>query len=123
MPRIRGRRAELADRYDDAQPRIGAIFIALATHRLDHLARLHRGLIAMELEPKMRLSLNLEVRKRHGPTILLVDNGREQLLSLLTVRVIVGVARFVALNQSIAVTVCVLAPSLSSDCVTLRPTS
>ena len=45
MPRIRWRRAELADGHNDAQPSVRASVVALATHRIDYLARLGRRVV------------------------------------------------------------------------------
>jgi hypothetical protein len=56
---------------DDPQPSVGALGIALAPHRLDHLARLGGGLLAVLGNPPMRGAMDIEVgggrrRERSG---------------------------------------------------------
>jgi len=69
MPRVRWRRAELPDRHDDSQPRIGAGLVAVASHLLDHLARLCRGLVAMSRDPKVCCAGDVEVGHGHPETL------------------------------------------------------
>jgi hypothetical protein len=54
MPAVSRPRSQRADRYDDLQPNIRFLGIALAAHALNHLARLGDCVVAMPLNPQMR---------------------------------------------------------------------
>jgi hypothetical protein len=58
-------RPQRANRHDDPQPGVGALGVALATHRLDHLPRLGSGLVAMLRDPLMRGAMDVEVGYGH----------------------------------------------------------
>jgi hypothetical protein len=61
VPHVGRRCPERRDRCDDAEPRVGPLFVALASHRLDHLASLRECVIAMLLNPEMSGSIDVEV--------------------------------------------------------------
>src|SRR5262249_52283530 len=70
VPRLCRRLSKLADRHDDAQPRVGALVIASAAHLLHHLARFRGRLIAMKLDEQMCRAVNVRVRSGHAYVIL-----------------------------------------------------
>jgi len=69
MPRVLGRRAEFANRHDDAQPSVGAVVITPAAQGLHHLAGLCRRIVAVLLNPSVCGAAYFSVGNGHSARI------------------------------------------------------
>ena len=65
MPRLCRPLAQLADRHDDPQPRIGALVVALAAHLLYDLNRSRGGAATTKLHDAMGAAMNGEIGNGH----------------------------------------------------------
>jgi hypothetical protein len=71
MAAISRRRSQRPDGNDDPQPSVRAFGIAALAHRLDHLARYRRGVVAVLRDPLMSGAVDVEIGDGHSEMVTL----------------------------------------------------